>query len=141
MKNNRWMCSKIESSLRVEVVLYVRSMLRNVKQFLTSNSFPMREWHLEHMEKTVLKFVIGLSENATSWQKKQHKRYGTINNCCRQIKYDVRHGVTNEEVLSFLQKIRFDSSYSSTQNDAASIGRLIELEKQFIPANRKGFSY
>lgn len=73
--------------------------------------------------------------------KKQHKRYGTINNCCRQIKYDVRHGVTNEEVLSFLQKIRFDSSYSSTQNDAASIGRLIELEKQFIPANRKGFSY
>ena len=101
----------------------------------------MREWHLEHMEKTVLNFVIGLSENATSWQKKQHKRYGTINNCCRQIRYDVRHGVTNEEVLSFLQKIRLDSSYFSTQNDADSIGRLGELEKQFIPANRKGFSY
>ena len=108
---------------------------------MASNSFPMREWHLEHMEKTVLRFVIGLSENASSWQKKQHKRYGTINNCCRQIKYDVRHGVTNEEVLSFLQKIRLDSSYSGAQNDVGSIRRLDELEKQFMPANKKGYSY
>lgn len=95
----------------------------------------MRGWDLEHMEKTVLKFVIGLSENASSWQKRQHKRYGTITHCCRQIKYDVRHGVTNEEVLSFLQKIRLDSSYSSTQNDVDSIERLDELEKKFMPAD------
>jgi hypothetical protein len=101
--------------------------------FLASNSFPMREWHLEHMEKTVLKFVIGLSENASSWQKRQHRRYGTIRHCCRQVNYDKRHGVTNEEVLSFLQKIRLDSSYSSTQNDVDSIRRLDELEKQFMP--------
>ncbi len=103
--------------------------------FLASESFPMRGWHLEHMEKTVLKFVIGLSDNAPRWQKRQHKRYGTITNCCRQIRYDVRHGVTNEEVLSFLQKIRLDSSYSSTQNDVDSIERLDELEKKFMPSN------
>jgi hypothetical protein len=95
----------------------------------------MRGWHLEHMEKTVLKFVIGLSENASSWQERQHKRYGTITHCYRQIKYDVRHGVTNEEVLSFLQKIRLDSSYSTTQNDVDSIQRLEELEKKFMLAN------
>ena len=26
------------------------------------NSFPMREWHIKHMEKIVIKFVTGLSE-------------------------------------------------------------------------------
>ncbi len=49
----------------------------------------------------------------------------------------MKHGVTNEEVLSFLQKIRLDSSYSSTQNNVGSIGRLDELEKHYIPANEK----
>jgi len=100
-----------------------------------NNSFPMREWHVEHMEKTIVKFVIGLSENASSWQRRQHKRYGTITHCCRQINYDLKHGVTSEEVLSFLQKIRLDSSYSSTQN--GPIGRLDELEKHYVPANEK----
>ena len=97
----------------------------------------MREWHVEHMEKTIVKFVTGLSENASRWQRRQHKRYGTITHCCRQINYDVKHGVTSEEVLSFLQKIRLDSSYSSTQNNVGSIGRLDELEKHYIPANEK----
>jgi hypothetical protein len=27
----------------------------------------MREWHIEHMEKTIIKFVTGLSANANSW--------------------------------------------------------------------------
>ncbi|HET7147626.1 MAG TPA: hypothetical protein VFI73_03925 [Candidatus Nitrosopolaris sp.] len=87
------------------------------------------------MEKTIVKFVAGLSENASSWQRRQHKRYGTITHCCRQINYDLKHGVTNEEVLSFLQKIRLDSSYSSTQNIEGFTGRLDELEKHYILAN------
>jgi hypothetical protein len=94
--------------------------------FLANNSFPMREWHVEHMEKTIVKFVTGLSEDASKWQRRQHKRYGTITHCCRQINYDVKHGVTNKEVLSFLQKIRLDSSYSSTQNNVGSIGSWTE---------------
>ena len=49
----------------------------------------------------------------------------------------MKHGVTNEEVLSFLQKIRLDSSYSGTQNNVDSIGSLDELEKHYIPANEK----
>jgi hypothetical protein len=97
----------------------------------------MREWHVEHMEKTIKKFVTGLSENASSWQRRQHKRYGTITHCCRQINYDLKHGVTSEEVLSFLQKIRLDSSCSSTQNNVGSIGRLDELEKHYVQANEK----
>jgi hypothetical protein len=38
--------------------------------FLIQNSFPMTEWHVEHMKKIVIKFVTGLSENATNWEKR-----------------------------------------------------------------------
>ena len=38
------------------------------------NNFPMREWHVEHMEKTVVKYVTGLSETASMWEKRQDKR-------------------------------------------------------------------
>ena len=48
----------------------------------------------------------------------------------------MKHGVANE-VLSSLQKIRLDSSYSGTQNNVDSIGSLDELEKHYIPANEK----
>jgi hypothetical protein len=74
--------------------------------FLIQNSFPMREWHVKHMEKTIIKFVTGLSVNATAWEKRQNKRYGKITNVCRQISYDIKHGATNEQVLMLLQKIR-----------------------------------
>jgi len=41
--------------------------------FLVQNSFPMREWHIEHMEKTIIKFVTGLSANANSWEKRLYE--------------------------------------------------------------------
>jgi hypothetical protein len=83
--------------------------------FLIQNSFAMREWPVKHMEKTVVKFVTGLPENATAWEKIQNKRYGKITSICRQISYDIKHGGTIEQVLLLLQKIRNDSSFSSLQ--------------------------
>ena len=53
----------------------------------------------------------------------------------------MKHGVTNEEVLSFLQKIRLDSLYSSTQDNVGSIGRLDDLEMRYMPATEKGYFY
>ena len=67
------------------------------------------------MEKTIIKFVTGLSVNATAWEKRQNKQYGKITNVCRQICYDMRQGATNEQVLMLLQKIRNDSSFSSSR--------------------------
>ena len=93
----------------------------------------MREWHVKHMEKTVVKFVIGLSVNATAWEKRQNKRYGRITNVCRQIGYDIKQGVTNEQVIMLLQKIRNDSSFSSLQKYNGSMERLNELYKHFLP--------
>jgi hypothetical protein len=59
----------------------------------------MAEWHLEHMEKIIVKYVTGLSSNASMWEKKQHNRYGKISIIYRQIEYDIKRGVTIEHDL------------------------------------------
>jgi hypothetical protein len=86
------------------------------------------------MEKTIIKFVTGLSVNATAWEKRQNKRNGKISNICRQISYDIKQEATNEQVLMLLRKIRNDSSFSSLQKDDDSVQRLNELNKHFLPS-------
>jgi hypothetical protein len=101
----------------------------------------MREWHVKHMEKIVVKFVTGLSANASMWEKRQNKRYGRITSVCRQIGYDIKQGVTNEQVLLLLQKIRNDSSFSSLRNNDGSIERLNEVEKHFLPSKQISYEW
>jgi hypothetical protein len=100
------------------------------------NSFPMAEWHIEHMEKIVIKFVTGLSENATKWEKRQNKRYGKISIVCRQIEYDIKHGATIQQVLMYIQKIRTHSAFSNLVKNEASLKRLDQLKEHFAPAKR-----
>jgi hypothetical protein len=96
------------------------------------NSYPMKEWHLENMKKTVVKFVTGLPDNASSYQRKQHKKYGgNLANIHRSIQYDIRHGVTIEEVLAFLNKVRNDFEFSNVRNKEGSMERLHMIEVHF----------
>jgi hypothetical protein len=91
----------------------------------------MKDWHFEHMQKTILKYVSGLTETEkhSSWKVKQHKRYGgNIFNVRRNIKDDIQHGVTREEVAEFLDKIENDSSFSDIRRIADSIERIKDLE-------------
>jgi len=97
----------------------------------------MREWHVEHMEKTIIKFVTGLSVNASSWEKRQNKRYGGITNVCRQIGYDIKQGATIEQVLLLLQNIRNDYSFATLQKNDDSMQRLNELDKHFLPSKEE----
>ena len=83
------------------------------------------------MQKTVLKYVTGLSPSASSWEKRNHKRYGGIASMCRQIEYDIKHGATNEEVLSMFRKLRHDKSYSEVRKTQGSMERLAEVEDHF----------
>ena len=97
------------------------------------NSYPMRDWHFEHMQKTILKYVSGLTETEkhSSWKVKQHKRYGgNIYNVRRNIKDDIHHGVTREEVAEFLNKVENDSSFSDIRRIAGSIERIKDLERE-----------
>jgi hypothetical protein len=81
------------------------------------------------MQKTILKYVSGLSDNATPFQKKQHKKYGgNLANVHRNIEFDIKHGVTREEVAVFLDKVRNDSSFSNVRKSVGSKERLEQLQ-------------
>jgi hypothetical protein len=93
----------------------------------------MKEWHFEHMQKTVVKYVTGLSETerGSSWKVKQHKKYGgNLGNVRRNINFDIKHGVTREEVVAFLDKVLNDPSFSETRKIAGSVGRIKELQQE-----------
>lgn len=53
-----------------------------------------KEWHVEHKQKLIVKFVTGLSDNASSWQKRQDKKHNNLANVRKNIPYDIKHGVT-----------------------------------------------
>jgi hypothetical protein len=80
----------------------------NIIRLVQHNDYPMREWHLENMKKTIVKYVGGLSgDDAKSKYKiKLHKKYkGNLAYVRKSIDIDIRHGVTREEVTEFLDKI------------------------------------
>lgn len=74
------------------------------------NSFAMRYWHLEHVEKAILRYIKGLSDDASSFEKRNFKNYSNVAGCSKQIEYDMKHGVAAEEVIAVMQKIRHDDS-------------------------------
>ena len=98
-----------------------------------NNNYPMRDWHFEHMQKTILKYITGLTETekGSKWKVKQHKRYGgNLPNVRRNINFDIHHGVTREEVSEFLDKIQNDPSFSDIRRVAGSIERINELKME-----------
>jgi hypothetical protein len=100
----------------------------------------MTEWHVEHMKKIIIKFVTGLSENATNWEKRQNKRYGKISFVCRQIEYDIKHGVTTQQILMHIQDIQKQSNVNILK-DESSLNRLDELKEHFAPSMEKNFTW
>jgi len=91
----------------------------------------MREWHVKHMEQTLVKFVTGLSENPSRWERRLNKKYGSIGKVCKRIEYDIKHGVTNQQVYSFLQSIRTEPSFSEIRTRDGSLERLDEIQAHF----------
>ena len=66
------------------------------------------------MQKTIVKFISGLSELESGylWKKRQHKKYsGNIGYVRRNIQFDIKHGVTVEEVITFLDKSEMTSLF------------------------------
>jgi cell division septum initiation protein DivIVA len=58
------------------------------------------------------------------------KKYSTVSSCSKQIEYDIKHGVTAEEVAELMNKIRNDAAYSEIRQNQDAIQRLDELEGQ-----------
>lgn len=100
------------------------------------NNYAMKDWHLEHVEKIIIRYIKGLSPDASSFEKRNFKKYSTISSCAKQIDYDIKHGVTIEEVLAVMQRIRQDQTFSDLRQNPETIQRLDELERQ-VCAPRK----
>jgi hypothetical protein len=94
------------------------------------NNFAMKDWHLEHVEKVIIRYIKGISPTASSFEKRNFKKYSTTSSCAKQIEYDIKHGVTSQEVFGVMQKIRRDKSFSELRSKPEIVQRLDELERQ-----------
>jgi hypothetical protein len=97
----------------------------------------MRDWHVKHMQDTVIKYLTGLSEDASRWQKRIHKQYGNLAHVTKRIDYDIKHGVEKQEVLAFLELIKTDKSYSELRKANDFCIRLDTLEAGFLNKDSK----
>ena len=71
-------------------------------RLIERNSYPLREWHIEHMQKAIVKYVAGISNDASLHQRRLYKKYGgNLSNVNKSIDLDMKHGVTKQEVLAF----------------------------------------
>ena len=95
----------------------------------------MREWHVEHMKKTIIKYITGLSDKMSSQQAGQYIKYYNIANVQKTIDYDTKHGVTKEEVLVFIETIRNHPSYSNLQCNNLSMEKLNKVKKYISSRN------
>jgi hypothetical protein len=58
-----------------------------------------------------------------------HRKYnGKIGYVRRNIDFDIKHGVTRDEVIAFLDKIQNDSSFSDIRKSEGSRERIKELQ-------------
>ena len=86
----------------------------------------MKDWHINTW-KTLFSACQGFVSNATRYQKDALK-YGGIVKILRYIEYDKKHGVTKEDVVAILEKLRSDSSYEEIRSSEGFLDRLKEIE-------------
>ena len=92
----------------------------------------MRDWHVKHMQDVIVKYLTGLSEDASRWQKRMNKQYENLAQVTKRIDYDLKHGVEKQEVLAFLELIKTDQSYSELRKANDFGYRLDNLEAGFL---------
>jgi hypothetical protein len=85
--------------------------------------------------KTIVKYVTGISADASLYQRRLYKKYGgSLSNVSKSIDLDMKHGVTKQEVLAFFDKVRNGPSFADIRNNKG-IERLENLEKHFTSAS------
>jgi hypothetical protein len=97
----------------------------------------MRDWHVKHMQDTIVKYLTGLSENASRWQRRLDKKYGNLAQVTKRIQYDLKHGVERQEVLTFLELIKTDQSYIELRKANDFGYRFDSLEASFLNSDSK----
>jgi hypothetical protein len=88
----------------------------------------MKGWHLEHAEKAIVRFAMGLSTDVSKFERRNYRKYGTVAGCIRQLEYDMHHGVQKSEINEIIRKMRRNKKYAKIRSDPQVIIRLQGLE-------------
>jgi hypothetical protein len=75
----------------------------------------MKGWQLEQAEKAIVHFAVGLSEDASDFERRNYRKYGTVAGCIKQIEYDMQHGVQERK-----NNIHFNKDELIIQNNIYS---------------------
>jgi hypothetical protein len=89
----------------------------------------MKDWHIERMQKTIIKHITGLSDSMSSWEARQYMKFYNIASVQKTIAYDAKHGVSREEILSFIKMLRTHPTYYDLQRSKLSMEKLDTIEK------------
>ncbi len=84
---------------------------------LDQNNFPMVEWHVEHMEKRIIKYVTGPPSNASKKEMWKYKKYSKLSDIIKDIQYDIQQGAPEERINTLFAKIHNDLSFLDLQKD------------------------
>jgi hypothetical protein len=84
----------------------------------------MKGWHLEHAEKAIVRYAVGLPVDASEYERRIYRKYGTIAGCIRQIQYDMQHGVQKREIMEIIRKIGRNKKYARIRSDREALVRL-----------------
>ena len=68
--------------------------------------------------------MLKAAADASSWEKRRDKKYGKLVNVCRQIDYDIKHGVDKDQLVLFLENVRCHSLFSDVRKGDNSLGWL-----------------
>jgi len=88
----------------------------------------MKGWHLKHAQKAIVRFAGGLSPDASEFEKRNYRKYGTVAGCIRQIEYDMHHGVQKREIVEIIRKIGRSKKYANIRSDPEAMIRIQELK-------------
>ncbi|HEX9319670.1 MAG TPA: hypothetical protein VF884_12115 [Nitrososphaeraceae archaeon] len=62
------------------------------------------------------------------FERRMYRKYGGIMNVSRTIEYDLKHGVTKHEIMSFLVTLKTDDSFSQLRMASGFDDRMFQLE-------------
>ena len=91
----------------------------------------MKGYHEDHMKNLINQYIFGLPENSSKIETKKYERYGSkINYVYNNIKYDMKHGVTKDQVQKTIMDIKSNSLFQ--KKNILMNEKLKKLEEYFL---------
>ena len=80
------------------------------------------------MRDIIVKYLSGLPEGASRFERRMHRKFRGIINVSKTIEYDLKHGATKNDVISFLVTLKTEASFSELRMVNGFDDRMYQLE-------------